>query len=235
MDKEQMISCCRHDMLVITMRGRERIFQTILKEHSDRPINILEELMFHEYPKSLVPGIVRRSDTSLHDSVAVGFVHPQLYNDSRVRISAEVRANEIIDVITPYALPHFAYAPRTKVIQALCDATALFTCKTGKLGVVGSVAMEIITGAPYTNDTSDLDLLIRDCSLNEITEAYTAITQIGKRYNINVDIEIALKNGYGIKAAELFIGSYTLLGKSLTDVQLLKRNEVLDSLKFEEE
>ena len=222
-------------MLSISMRGRERIFQALLKEHIAKPVCILEELMFHVYPRGMVPGIVRRGDAVQKNMISVGFVHPELLNGSRVRVPANVRADEIADKVTPYALPHFGFEPRTKAMAALCEVNELDVCKSGRMGVVGSVGMEILTGAPYSNNDSDLDLLLKDCSLNEITDAFAAITQIVKNHGVDADIEIELTNGYGVKAAELFIGSYTLLGKSLSDVQLLERKTVLDSLKIKED
>ena len=46
-------------------------------------------------------------------------------------------------------------------------------------------------------------------------------------YKIKIDAEIQLSNGYGIKAEELFIGSQTLLGKSLFGRYNVKKTKIL--------
>ena len=64
--------------------------------------------------------------------------------------------------------------------------------------------LEIATGLPFTNSESDLDLLITGLSLQQLQEVYTELQAIGKKFQVDIDLETELINGYGIKAAELF-------------------------------
>ena len=50
---------------------------------------------------------------------------------------------------------------------------------------------------------------------------------------INMDFELDLPNGYGVKLAEMFMETQTVLGKSLEDVSLLNRKDVMQYLKSE--
>ena len=48
-----------------------------------------------------------------------------------------------------------------------------------------------------------------------------------------MDFELDLPNGYGVKLAEIFMETQTVLGKSLEDVSLLNRKDVMQYLKSE--
>ena len=80
---------------------------------------------------------------------------------------------------------------------------------------------------------SDLDLLITGLSLQQLQEVYTELQAIGKKFQVDIDLETELINGYGIKAAELFQPTQTVLGKSLQDVQILKKKTVVEILSQE--
>ncbi|MDO4560636.1 MAG: malonate decarboxylase holo-[acyl-carrier-protein] synthase [bacterium] len=220
----------RHDMLNISFAGRSRIFYELIAQKSDIPVKILSDVMLVRYNRSYIPAIVRRGEHAPYGFLNVGFSCPQTFNNNRVRIASTVKDDEILDLISPYVLPFCEYEPRNGSLHAAKDVAGLPETRSGQVGIVGSAAMEIVTGCHYTNGDSDLDIIIKDRNLNEISETYTNLMQIGQARGVSVDIEIQLKNGYGIKAQELFIGSHTLLGKSLFDVQLLERAEVINLL-----
>ena len=93
--------------------------------------------------------------------------------------------------------------------------------------------MEIATELPFTNSDSDLDLLVTGLSLERLQEFYAELQAIGRRFQVDIDLETELANGYGIKTAELFQPTQTVLGKSLQDVQILKKETVLEILSQE--
>lgn len=64
--------------------------------------------------------------------------------------------------------------------------------------------MEIATGLPFTNSESDLDLLITGLSLQQLQEVDTELQAIGKKFQVDIDLETELINGYGIKALNYF-------------------------------
>lgn len=220
----------RHDMLNISFEGRGRIFYELAGQNIDIPINILSDMMLVKHNKSYIPAIVRRGGYTSHSSLNVGFIYYKRYRGNRVRIAGIAKDHEILDLISPYVLPYCEYKARNKSLMALKAVAEMPETKNGQIGIVGSAAMEIITGCCYTNEESDLDIIIKNRSFNEISVTYTNLMQIGQEYDVSIDIEIQLENGYGIKAQELFIGSHTLLGKSLFDVQLLERTNVIKLL-----
>lgn len=220
----------RHDMLEISLEGRARIFYELVAQRLDIPIDDIKATVLTRYVKSFIPGIVRRGDVSSYGEVNIGFVHPKRQSGNRTRIASVVRYNEILGVISPYILLHFDYEAVNKCMSALKAVALLPEAQKEHIGVVGSAALEIVTGCSYTDDDSDLDILLQGQNLNQITETYTNLLQIGQEYKVKIDAEIQLKNGYGIKATELFIGSQTLLGKSLFDIQLLERKNIIKIL-----
>ena len=47
-----------------------------------------------------------------------------------------------------------------------------------------------------------------------------------------MDFELDLPNGYGVKLAEVFMETQTVLGKSLDDINLLSRKDIMEYLKI---
>ncbi|MCF0248178.1 MAG: hypothetical protein HUJ86_06190 [Synergistes sp.] len=217
-------------MLDISFASRSRIFYELIAKESDIPAEILSDVMLTRHNRSYIPAVVRRGEHLPYGFINAGFSYPETFNDNRVRIACTVKDEEILDLISPYVLPFCEFEPRNASLQAAKDIASLSEARKGQIGIVGSAAMEIVTGCHYTDDDSDLDIIIKERNFNEISEIYTTLMHIGQTRGVSVDIEIQLKNGYGIKAHELFIGSHTLLGKSLFDVRLLERTEVIKLL-----
>ena len=46
-----------------------------------------------------------------------------------------------------------------------------------------------------------------------------------------MDFELDLPNGYGVKLAEVFMDTKTVLGKSLDNVEILHRKDIMQYLK----
>lgn len=220
----------RHDMLKLTFDGRSRIFFEMASSGLDLPFRVLSDIMLKRCPKEYIPAIVRRGAHTECGVINIGFPFYERVCGSKVRLAASVCRDEICDTISPYAVPFCDFETTTRCLEFLRRAVSMQSFKVGKIGVVGSAAFEVITGSRYTDDDSDLDIVIRDCSFDEINEIYTDITQLSQEMNVKADMEVQLKNGYGVKAQELFIGSTTLMGKSLYDVKLFGRQEVMDLL-----
>ncbi|WP_158096006.1 phosphoribosyl-dephospho-CoA transferase MdcG domain-containing protein [Cloacibacillus sp. An23] len=222
-------------MLDISFEGRARIFFDLMAKAESISMDVLKATILARYHNGYVPGIVRRGDISAYGEVNVGFVYPWRVSDSRLRIANIVYPNEILGVISPYILPYCEYQVESRCMAALKDVSLLLEAQKGHIGVIGSAALEIVTGYCYTDGNSDLDLIIQGQTLCDLTETYTVLAQIGQKHRVKIDAEVQLRNGYGIKADELFIGSQTLLGKSLCDVRLFNRENIIETLNSQEE
>ena len=178
-----------------------------------------------------VPGIVRRDEAhpvatgAPHytdaDIVPIGFVYPYREYGMRVRHPSHVAGRDILRVTTPYELVALEYEQRTAALEALASLSGSFP-----LGVWGSAAMEIITGLPYTDDLSDVDLLVRGCSTDELSELSREVSAAEAAFGIRIDVEVALSNGYGINLKEYLSLSPEVLAKGVSDVILINRDRI---------
>jgi phosphoribosyl-dephospho-CoA transferase len=229
MDETKLKKCNRHDFVIISQAGRQRICSEVLKNYSVAEQHIVRDVFLDKYGTRGIPGIVRRAEIT-EDVIPLGFVPQERSDGRRLRIGAFAYFAEVVDVITPYELLQMSINKQNRCLQAVSEIAKLASSATKEVGVLGSAGLEIFTGISYTNEESDIDLVLKDCTYEEITKIFKQLKDIGTYYNIPIDLEIALTNGYGIKAEELFMDTRTLLGKSLHDVNLLEREAVLNAL-----
>lgn len=177
-----------------------------------------------------IPGIVRRAERTSH-LLPVGFVHPQRFQERRLRVGSYVKVEEAERTVSPDQLLQMHFVARSRCMQAAAEVACLARSAAVSVGILGSAALEIATQLPYTDAASDLDILIGYGAYEAVYETCRQIEEIGTRNQLKIDIEVSLPNGYGIKAQELLMKTQTILGKSLTDVKLLKRSQVQTLLK----
>ena len=211
----------RHDMLFLTDEGKRLLVQELLPGYRGARRDMVEEIF--EGPTD-IPGFVRR-DEGQEKKIAIGFVHPVKIEENRLRVAAYVPENSVRKVLRPSDVAGHSVTPCHYCVEA-----ALFLQKYAEehglqVGVLGSVALEIVTGICYTDRDSDLDMLVQPAPLEELAAMYK--TAKAKYPNVPLDFEVELPNGFGVKLAELFMDTGTVLGKSLTQVDLLNKKEVL--------
>jgi len=175
-----------------------------------------------------IPGIVCRPTQPLSQGqIQLGLSFPLRANGSRVRSAVVVQQSDIVNFMTPYqvlengVLPH---GPLARPLVRVLDCGA--SCGL-QIGVIGSVALEIVTGHLYTTGSSDLDIVIAGGQLAIMREFYHQMSTIAQESNVRIDVEVLLSDGSGVKLTELLSESRTVLAKSLTDVCILDRAAVL--------
>lgn len=224
MDKTQLK---RHDLVFVSRQGKDKIWQSIAAKYTGLPGELVEDVLQGEYD---IPGFVRRSDDK-SDAVPIGFVHHKRIDGNRIRIGAFTSVDDIVTVMTPYEVMQrkaFAYEAKTPCIEVVSKLYALSEVFDLQVGVLGSAALELVTGLPYTDENSDIDLVIKPAPYNRLLQFYRAAqASFG---TINMDFELDLPNGYGVKLAEVFMDTQTVLGKSLDDVNLLSRKDIMQYL-----
>ncbi len=180
--------------------------------------------------KNILPGIVRRDEKentvgdnyySDNEKVFIGFVHPYTENGRRLRFATSVPGKNITKLITPYEISKFKFEERTPALKSLSKIKSEY-----KVGVWGSTSLDIITGLSYTHEKSDLDLIVKNYSHDELISILKLCNEIESKNGIKIDVEITLKSGYGINLKEYTSKSDSLLGKGLRDVILIDRNSI---------
>lgn len=226
MDKTQLK---RHDMVFVSKQGKDKIWQAIAEQYTGLSKELVYDVLHGDAD---VPGFVRRSDEG-KEGIPLGFVHYKRIDGNRIRIGAFTAAEDVITIMTPYEVMQrkaFAYERKNGCFEAVAKLFELAEIFDLHVGILGSAALELVTELPYTDENSDIDLLIKPAPYNRLLQFYRAAqASLG---DINMDFELDLPNGYGVKLAEVFMETQTVLGKSLDDINLLSRKDIMEYLKI---
>ena len=224
----------RHTLLDITDSGREDILVELAGNGPDNDLLREEyaQIILPEKAGGRVPGIIRREETSLLPGfIPIGFSSPIIGQEGRLRVATFVQQKDISKTTSPYdLLSLIPMSPRN-----LCNTALVFSKNQAEelditLGVWGSVALELYTGLLCTNQYSDLDLLVAVAPREALAHFLSMVKSIEAHLDLRIDIELELANGYGVHLKELFGKSRTVLGKSMTEVALLPREQILSEL-----
>jgi phosphoribosyl-dephospho-CoA transferase len=228
----------RHTLLDITDQGREFILAELAgsEPESIRLREKYAQILLPQAAGARVPGIARREEGNPRPGlIPVGFSAPLSGNEGRLRLAAFVRQEDVSRSTSPYELLMLITAPpRNACYRALALAREQARVLGLVIGVWGSAALELYTGLPCTHDDSDLDLLVAAAPREVLSCFLQKIVSIETHLGLRIDVELDLANGYGVHLKELFGRRHTVLGKSLNDVALLPREQVLAELPQEE-
>ncbi len=223
----------RHTLVDISDAGRESILAELSGNSPDKAMlrGKFGRVLLPELAGTRVPGVVRREDSAPRlGCVPVGFSEPVSIGKERLRIAAFARMQDVVKVTNPYEIMSLPVPRRTAVTEALIAAKACADSLALVLGVWGSVAMEFYTGLPCTNKDSDLDLMIAVASEERLSRFMIEIEAIAEQFGLRIDVELDLPNGYGVQLKELLGQGRTVLGKSITEVALFPRFQMLADL-----
>mgnify|MGYP001003989841 CR=1 FL=1 len=212
----------RHNMVFITGVGKEILWEQIYRSCSSHTLDMLDDLL---HGTTDIPCIVRRDEIK-HDLLPVGLVHPFRINENRKRFAGHVPFSEVLRVVTPYALLSASLVPpRNICIKDAYTIRELAKIYGIRIGILGSAAMEFATGLSYTDSLSDLDFLLRPASLHLLQEFYEASRDMVTVEEL--DFEVEFPNGYGVKLVEFFMDTKSVLAKSMEDVVIIEKKELL--------
>lgn len=224
MDKTQLK---RHDLVFISQAGKDKIWEELSDQYQGRELSMVRDVLLGAND---IPGFVRRSDER-PEEVALGFVHPQRINGNRIRIAAFTGVENVEIIMTPYEVMQrkvFTINGATRCIETIIALYALADEFDLQIGVLGSAALELATGLPYTDEGSDVDVLLKPAPYDRLLDFYRTAKE--NFSDIPLDFELDLPNGYGVKLAEVFMDTKTLLGKSLDSVNILYRKDIIQYL-----
>ncbi len=233
MNHGQLMNLKRHTLIDVSDKGRASILADLTGSGIDGAAlrEKYARVLLPERAGARIPGIVRREEESPRPGcVPVGFCEPIPCGESRLRIAAFARMEDVVRVISPYELVSLPISQRTASIAALSVAKRHADGLGLVLGVWGSAAMELYTGLPCTHEDSDLDLLVAAASLKQLSHFMDEIKHLEKHFALRVDVEVELRNGYGVHLKELLGHGYAAIGKSVHGVALFPREQLLAEL-----
>ena len=224
----------RHFLIDVTDRGRQAILDEVSGSgpQSARRRERYARVLLPDQAGARIPGVARREEgVTRPDGIPVGFSAPIAGKEGRLRVTAFVRPEEIARTTSPYDLlalvtvvSHNACTRALEIAKRQARTSGLL------LGVWGSVAAELYTGLSCTHRDSDLDLLVAAAPRQTLFRFLVAVEALEKSMGLRIDVELDCFNGYGVQLKELFGQGRTVLGKSLTDVALLPREQILAEL-----
>ena len=186
----------RHDLVYLTPEGKRQAFRYGEKEAGD---SYSRECF--QKTISRCPGIVRRQEHTGDGPrlLQLGFSWYERRGGSRMRFASQAAPEEIVRLEKPWEVCTGERHMKNQKLEQRLRAVLEDGKKCGIcLGVFGSCALELATGLPYTDECSDLDLIV----------------------------VILFPDQGSVKAAEWFSGAYTLLIKDLSGPRLIGREEL---------
>ncbi|MGM9520247.1 MAG: phosphoribosyl-dephospho-CoA transferase MdcG domain-containing protein, partial [Phascolarctobacterium sp.] len=150
---------------------------------------------------------------------------------TRIRIGAFTEMQDVETIMTPYEVMQrkaFTVEEPTHCMQTILALYKMADQFDLQIGVLGSAALELVTGLPYTDEASDVDILLKPAPYEKLLDFYRTAKE--NFADIPLDFELDLPNGYGVKLAEVFMETKTVLGKSLDNVDLLYRKDIMQYL-----
>lgn len=228
----------RHHLLDLTDHARREILEELTAAATGDPASRVRfaRVLLPEQAGARIPGVVRREEGATRPGrIPAGFSAPLADQGGRLRIAAFVDPDQILRITNPFELlSTTAVTVRNKATAALGIAREHARTWNLELGVWGSVAQELYTGLPCTHQDSDLDLLVRPACREVLRRFLSAIGSIEQQLGLRVDVELDLPDGYGVQLKELFGPGRAILGKSVIEVALLSREQVLAALPQED-
>lgn len=225
MDKTQIK---RHNLVFVSQHGKDKIWEEISQNYQGEALELVRDVLKGDYN---IPGFVRRDDAR-PNAVAIGFVHQRRLQGNRIRIGAFTEMQDIDGIMTPYEVMQrkaFTVDEATHCIDTVIKLYGLAGSYDLQVGVLGSAALELATGLPYTDEASDIDILLKPAPYDKLLDFYRTAKE--NFSEIPMDFELDLPNGYGVKLAEVFMDTKTVLGKSLDNVEILNRKDIMQYLK----
>ncbi|MGM9568878.1 MAG: malonate decarboxylase holo-[acyl-carrier-protein] synthase [Phascolarctobacterium sp.] len=224
MDKTQLK---RHNLVFVSQKGKDRIWQELAPQYQGEALELVHDVLQGDFN---IPGFVRRSDER-PEEVAIGFVHHRRIQGNRIRIGAFTEMLDVETIMTPYEVMQrkaFTVEASTHCIETILELYKMADQFDLQIGVLGSAALELVTGLPYTDEASDVDILLKPAPYEKLLDFYRTAKENFE--DIPLDFELDLPNGYGVKLAEIFMETKTVLGKSLDNVDLLYRKDIMQYL-----
>jgi len=227
----------RHTLVDVSDAGREAILAEVAGRGAKSPIlrERLGRVLLPDEAGVRVPGVVRREDGAPRAGcLPVGFTESISGEENRLRIAAFARFKDVVRVTSPYEITSMPIPRRTAGTEALSVAKSQAGSLNLRIGVWGSAAMELYTGLPCTREGSDLDLLVAAAPHERLLRFMVEMKGLEERFGLRIDVEVDLPNGYGVQLKELLGQGRTVLGKSITDVALLPREQMVAELPEDE-
>ena len=153
-----MTALQRHTLCWLEPSALNEIAAQLECEFSHLPA-VLRQQTWEYLLSGSLPGIVRRGLRS-ENRVPLGFCFPLRWQGQRVRLATEAALSAITRYSTPEQTASLSIAERTNAIRAFHALRQAWRWHGLRLGVWGSVALEMVTPWQWSDTHSDLDIRV---------------------------------------------------------------------------
>lgn len=209
----------RHDLLWLDEEGRRRCLETARPFLAGAPREQLAALIGNP----AIPAIVSRQEERRDGVLEAGFASPEKYDGTRLRTAVLVDVPHIVERADPFQVARRIAAMADFPRRAVIDAIAAAAQRRGlEAGFFGSTALQAVTGLPYCDEGSDLDVYAR-CRNTEtdMRGFHDAVADFERECGVRIDVEVEYREVFGVKLKEIFSGVKTVLAKGLYSVELV--------------
>ena len=185
-----------------------------------RSVDIVENVRY-AILKDRIPGIVCRPTVRCAAGEGqLGFAFPFRVGEERVRAAVRVGQGQIRHFLSPWEVMERARAidacphPILPKIYEIARATGV------RIGLIGSMALLVVTKLPYLRPGSDVDLVVEAREWRALKDLHARMRRLSERYSLKLDIEAEFDGRYGVKLEELFSSSEIVVVKTIGSVFL---------------
>lgn len=179
-----------------------------------------------------IPGVICRQTSESESTQPVpqpgfllaGFSHWKYDHGCRLRMTARFQEAEVLRCCSPFDL--CIPDERNRLCRTYPLLEAVFSAADSygiEPGLFGSTALEWVTGYPYRNQNSDIDLCIRMMPGCDLKGFGKTLALLEEQYKTRIDVEMETECGYGIKLKEFLSPSKTVLGKGIYDIKIFEK------------
>jgi len=218
----------RHDMLALGIEGRREAVLNMAVPVACFPDGAVERMrkLIRGGDKPALPAVVRRYDRAEipRNRVAVGFSSPFRVHGMRLRVASYVHKKWIKQLRTPF-----------EVFKTGCDRAGILAdilrglpnfADRRRIGLLGSAAQTVATGERSWHAKSDIDLLVSGFFLEQLRDFERELNIVAARFSVRFDVEVLLRDGGGVKLAELLSESKTFLVKGRHAIAIFSRDRL---------
>lgn len=222
----------RHTMVEFSPEERLRSAEIVCRGLPE-PFRLpaLQSRVSRMFADEAVPGIVCAPKGPLpSDHVQLGVSFPFRHDGVRVRASFALPPDRIARAHSPYDVARMLPATASEGAPALLGLRALCNRHGIALGLFGSAALQVLTGLPYLEPSSDIDAVVRPANCAALRGLYDGLVELRDQHRRKFDVEVTLPNDLGIKLSELMSSTTTVLGRGIDGLQLLDKAAVVRAL-----
>lgn len=216
-EKQEEMRWNRHDYVTMSETGCKAAWRQAAESCPETEREFLDEL-FGGLP---VPGIITRQENLKPGFVRVGWSSWRRVRDVRFRAAAVIPETAIKKRISPWEVFRLEKRWPEELSRQLQELKKIGTGCGIETGLIGSLGMEILTGLPYRDRKSDLDIIIREKPEADLKAFYDNLKNM---QGCRLDAELQLPGAGGVKLADWMSADRLVLVKGLCQVELAEKS-----------